>query len=70
MIVPYITWDTHRALPTKPCWLIFYIYPSPGDYFGALGFGPCPPLCSGDMQETLFFWFCGTCTALKAWFPL
>ena len=70
MIVPYITWTTHRALPTKPCWLIFYIYPSPGDYQITLGFEPLTRLCGEVSLEIPIFWFTCTCKALKAWFPL
>ena len=70
MIVPYITWPAHRALPTKPCWLIFYIYPSPGEYLGTLGFEPLTRLCGEVILEILIFWFGGTCMALKAGFPL
>ena len=70
MIVPYITWPAHRALPTKPCWLIFYIYPSPGDYLGTLGFEPLTRLCGEVSLEIPIFWFTCTCKALKAGFPL
>ena len=50
--------------------LVFYIYPCPGEYLCPLGFEPLTRLCGEVILEILIFWFCGTCMALKAGFPL
>ena len=44
--------------------------PSPGEYFGPLGFRLSPPRYSGVMQDTWFFRFRTTHKAISSWFTL
>ena len=49
-----------RALTKEPISFIFYMYPSPGEYAGPLGFGLWTPLCVGARNDLLIFRKCCT----------
>ena len=52
---PVRTSSTSRAEAFESHSFIFYIYPSPTDYAGALGFGLWTPLCVGSINDLRFF---------------